>query len=205
MTTVHDDAAPPEFDHPPADPLALLGRWVEDAEQHGVELPLAAALATTAPDGAPSVRIVSLKEVTERGVVFGTSAETPKGRDMRADPRVALTLFWRETMRQVRLTGEVTMLDDAASDRLFHARQYAAQAAEIVTRASEPLDSEAELRRAFREVAAQDAPLPRPARWRAWLITPDTLDFWAADTEQLHHRLGYTRSGEAWTARRLQP
>lgn len=195
----------PELDDPPADPVALLRSWVAAAVTADIPDALAASLATVGPDGAPSVRFVALKEVTATGVVFGTSADSPKGLDIRRDPRVALAVYWRETMQQVRLTGRATPLDDDASDRLFHARARDAQAATIVSRQSEPLAAEPDLEQAALELERSGAALTRPADWRAWLVTPSTLEFWVGSTSRLHRRLAYTRSGEGWTARRLQP
>jgi len=197
--------AHPELDDPPADPFGLLREWVAAAETAGIPDTLAAALATVGVDGAPSVRFVALKEVTEAGVVFGTSTESPKGRDMSRDPRVALAVYWRDTMQQVRLTGRARPLADEASDRLFHARVRAAQAATIVSRQSEPLTSEPALAQQAAELERGTEELVRPAHWRAWLVTAQTVEFWVGSTGRLHRRLAYTRTADGWSARRLQP
>lgn len=195
----------PELDHPPADPLALLRTWIEVATDRGVPEPTAASLATIGADGAPSSRFVALKDVTDRGVVFATSAESPKGRQMTADPHVALNLYWPTTLQQVRMTGRATALDDVESDRLFHARSVSSQAATAASRQSEPLGSEADLVAAVRELERQEQGVVRPATWRGWLVTVAEIEFWVGSRDRLHRRLHYTHLDETWTATRLQP
>lgn len=195
----------PEFHDPPADPLALARQWIEDAAASGAEDPLAVSLATATPDGVPSVRFVALVSVTEQGAVFATSTQSPKARDMRSNPRVALAMYWQATMRQVRMTGRAGPLPDAESDRLFAALPRGAQASVITARQSQPLESESALRQAAGELEHRAGDLTRPQNWQGMLVTPSELEFWAASDDKLHRRLAYTRSGATWTARRLQP
>lgn len=195
----------PEFLDPPRDPLALVRQWIERAETSGVQDALAASLATVSPDGAPSVRFVAVEEVNDDGVVFATSSDSPKVRDMGTDPRVALALYWPETMQQVRITGQAIPLDDAASDRFFRRLPRDAQAAVLTARQSRPLESEAALRESARRLELGRERLERPVTWRGWLVSPSTVEFWAASEDKLHWRLAYTCSGGTWTARRLQP
>ncbi|MEE6282525.1 pyridoxine/pyridoxamine 5'-phosphate oxidase [Georgenia sp. MJ170] len=207
-----DDATPlsatsdhPEFRHSPEDPLQLLQAWFAAADRQGVREPMAATLATTGPDGSPSARFVALKDISADGLVFATSETSPKGLEMTADPRVALTLYWSETMQQLRIKGVANMLDDDASDRLFDVRPRGARAAVIAARQSEPLDSDTALEQAVASLASSEQPLVRPSSWRGWLVTPTEIEFWLGGRDRLHRRLAYTRSGEGWTARRLQP
>lgn len=193
------------LDHPPADPLALVRQWVEAAAHDGGRDPFAVSLATATPDGAPSVRFVALEVVTDDGLVFCTSTASPKGRDIGANPRVALAAYWPESIRQVRVVGSVAPLPDEESDRLFDQLPRAAQASVATARQSEPLESEAELHRAVQELASSPEPITRPAEWQAMLVTPSRVELWAASEDKVHCRLAYTRTDDGWTVRRLQP
>src|SRR5215210_6629280 len=104
------------------DPLRQVRAWYEAARDAGVPEPEAAALATATPDGRPSVRIVLLRGVDERGVAFYTNRESRKGRELAANPRGALALHWQPLQRQVRLEGKVAPLGDAESDAYFASR-----------------------------------------------------------------------------------
>ncbi|HLS72223.1 MAG TPA: pyridoxamine 5'-phosphate oxidase [Actinomycetaceae bacterium] len=195
----------PEFDRPPADPLRLLQDWIAAAFARGVPEPTAASLATVGLDGAPSARFVALKQVTAHGVVFATSAASPKGREMSADRRVALSWYWPQTLQQVRIEGRVRVLGDDESDRLFEARPRAARAAAIISHQSAPLASEDELLARVRALADSDEDLRRPAQWCGWLVTPARVEFWLGSRDRLHRRLVYTREAGEWAVARLQP
>src|ERR1017187_9047302 len=85
----------------PPDPIPLFELWFDDAIRAQVLEPSAMSLATVSPDGQPSARIVLLKGLDARGFVFFTNYRSRKGREMEANPRVALVIYWRELERQV--------------------------------------------------------------------------------------------------------
>ncbi len=192
----------PEFEHPPADPLALLERWLQDADARGVREPRALALSTADAEGRPSSRILLLKQATPF-LVFSGSYESRKGRELAANPRAAGTLYWRETLQQVTVEGPVRRLSAEESDALFAARPAAAQASAVVSTQGEPLEDAAELRRAV-EATGKGEPL-RPSRWGGWRLDPDLVEFWHGSPDRLHRRLLYVKDGGNWEAQRLQP
>lgn len=203
--TGDEDLALPEFDAPPADPLALLRDWIAAAEARGVREPLALVLATADADGAPSSRTVIVKAVDDRGLVFASSTGSRKGRELAANDRAAGTLFWRETLQQVNVAGHVERTSDAEADALFHERARAAQAATAASQQSAPLDDEAALRAAIDELLAGDGAIARPADWVGYRLVPERVELWHGRRDRVHRRLGYARTGDGWTARRLQP
>src|SRR5205823_9438654 len=75
------------------DPLRQFAAWFEEAGA-AVRAPEAMAIATAAADGRPSVRMVLLKGFDERGFVFFTGYESRKGKELAANPRAALLLYW---------------------------------------------------------------------------------------------------------------
>ncbi|WP_245571027.1 pyridoxamine 5'-phosphate oxidase family protein [Glaciibacter superstes] len=135
----------PEFDSPPADPLALVREWFAGAEEYGVREPRAATLSTADPDGRVSARTVLIIGVDEAGLLFSTDSQSLKGRDLAANPAASVTFYWRETLQQLRVTGVAPRLGAGESDRLFAARTLEARAATAVSHQGEPLASEAEL------------------------------------------------------------
>jgi pyridoxamine-phosphate oxidase len=193
----------PEFDAPPDEPLPLLERWLQIADERGVREPRALALATADAEGRPSSRILLLKQATPF-LVFAGSYESRKGRDLAANPRAAGTLYWRETLQQVTVEGPVRKLSEEESNAIFGERPAAARATTVASEQGKPLEDPEELRRAARSLAGDDS-VRRPRRWGGWRLDPDTVEFWHGSPNRLHRRLLYTKSEGGWASRRLQP
>jgi dihydrophenazinedicarboxylate synthase len=194
----------PEFDNPPEDPLPLLKRWLQLADERGVREPRALALATADADGRPSSRILLLKQVTP-ALVFSGSYESRKGRELEANPRAAGTLYWRETLQQITMEGPVRRLAEAESDAIFGERSADARATTVASRQGAPLDDPAALRRKADTLGSGDEPLSRPPRWGGFRLDPDLVEFWHGSPDRLHRRLLYVKQDGRWSHRRLQP
>lgn len=194
----------PEFDSPPAEPLALLDRWLAAAEERGVREPRALSLATADADGRPSVRTLLAKQLTPT-LVFAGGYESRKGRDLAANPRAAATFYWRETLQQIAIEGPVERLGAEESDRIFGERPAQAQAAAVASRQGEALEDPEALRRAAGAPTADAGTLERPGRWGGWRLDPDLIEFWHGSPTRLHRRLLYVKGEDGWEHRRLQP
>ncbi len=181
-----------------ADPLEQFGRWYAEA---GVEVPEAMALATATPDGAPSVRMVLLKQADEAGFVFFTNYGGRKGRELAANPRAALLFHWPG--RQVRVEGTVERLPDAESDAYWATRPPRSRAAAYASRQSEVLESREELERRVDE--AERLEPARPSWWGGFRLAPAVWEFWQHGDDRLHDRLRYRRHGGGWLTERLSP
>jgi pyridoxamine 5'-phosphate oxidase len=155
-------------------------------------------VATAAPDGTPSARAVVLEQADGRGFAFWTSAESPAGRDLAANPRAALVLLWDG--RQARVEGAVEPVSDEENDRHWAGRDGKRQLAAF--RQSEPVESREALVALLD--AVPDEP-PRPAFWTGYRVVPDTFDFWIEGDDYMHDRFRYTRDRDAWRRERLQP
>lgn len=194
----------PEFEAPPEDPLPLLERWLQIADERGVREPRALALATADGEGRPSTRILLLKQLTP-ALVFAGSYDSRKGRDLEANPRAAGTLYWRETLQQITVEGPVEKLSEAESDALFAERPPAGQATTVASHQGKSLADPAELREVANSLAHRAEPLRRPPRWGGYRLDPDLIEFWHGSPSRLHRRLLYVKTDGAWSHRRLQP
>jgi pyridoxamine 5'-phosphate oxidase len=179
------------------DPLELFRAWHGEADTDAV------ALATATLDGAPSVRMVLLKEADERGFLVFTSYESRKGRELTENPRAALLFHWPG--RQVRVEGRVERVAPEESDIYWAARPRPSQVSATVSRQSEPLESREELEARFAEREAVPGKLPRPEHWGGFRLVPESYEFWIHRENRLHDRVRYRRDGEAWVLERLQP
>jgi pyridoxamine 5'-phosphate oxidase len=190
------------------DPLAQFKRWYAEAVEAGVQLPEAMMLATAAPDGAPSARMVLLKGVEERGFVFYTNYESRKGRELAANPRAALVFHWPQTpRRQVSVGGSVERLSAQESDEYFRTRPFGSRIGAWASRQSEVIAGREGLERSFAELEAEHAEgeVPRPPWWGGYVLRPDIVEFWQNRPNRLHDRLRYRRSGGEWVLERLSP
>jgi pyridoxamine 5'-phosphate oxidase len=194
----------PEFDDPPEDPLPLLERWLRLADERGVREPRALALATADAEGRPSSRILLLKQVTP-ALIFSGSYESRKGRELKANPRAAGTLYWRETLQQITIEGPVRRLAEAESDAIFGERPADARATTVASRQGMPLDDPAALRSAADALRSSGESLNRPPRWGGFRLDPDLIEFWHGSPDRLHRRLLYVKQEGRWTHQRLQP
>jgi pyridoxamine 5'-phosphate oxidase len=184
------------------DPLRQFRRWFDDAQQV-VRAPEAMAVATAAADGAPSVRMVLLKAMDERGLVFFTHYTSRKGRELEANAQAALLFYWDPLGRQVRVEGAVEHVSAEESDTYFATRPLGARIGAAVSRQSEVLAERAELERRVAELAGTEP--PRPETWGGYRVVPAAWEFWQHRDDRLHDRFRYTRRAGAWLIERLYP
>lgn len=190
-----------------ADPIALFGEWFATARKAGLFLPEAIALATTAADGTPSVRMMLLKSFDERGFVFFTNYGSRKAAEIEANRRAAFVVYWNVLQRQVRVEGGVERLDEAESLDYFRTRPRGSQLGAWASAQSSVLEGREELERQFkeREEEFRDREVPLPPFWGGYRLRPRSVEFWQGRANRLHDRIRFHRQGDAWSVERLAP
>jgi pyridoxamine 5'-phosphate oxidase len=200
----------------PHDPLPLLGAWIDEARKE-IRNATAMTLATVAPDGRPSARMVICRglDLVAGSLVFYTDRESDKGQALAKHPWASCVFHWDAFERQVRVEGPVTFASDADSDAYWDTRPKEARVAAAASAQSRPLAARADLLARIAELTASArGPIPRPPRWGGYRVWAERVELWVGQPARAHDRARWTRAltaigdgftGGAWSSTRLQP
>jgi pyridoxamine 5'-phosphate oxidase len=192
-----------------ADAVRQFQRWYDDALQteKGGE-PSAMALATATREGMPSVRMVLLRGIDDRGFTFFTNYESRKARELEVNPFGALVFYWPGADRQVRVEGRLERASEEESDRYFKERPSGARLGAWASPQSEVIPSREWLDNRVRGLASSfpAREIPRPPNWGGYRLVPNSIEFWQGRPDRLHDRLRYRLGADgAWLIERLAP
>lgn len=182
--------------------------WMQHAIDAQVLEPNAMTLATLDTHGIPDARVVLLRGIDRKGLVFYTNYDSRKGQAMRKHKQVCLNFFWPELQRQIRIRGKVEKVTPKASDAYFKSRPRESQLGAWASRQSELLEERAELEQRLISFEKKffNKPVPRPPFWGGYRVIPIQFEFWQGRTSRLHDRISYERNTSGrWHVVRLNP
>jgi pyridoxamine 5'-phosphate oxidase len=190
-----------------SDPFHQFSAWFRDAEDSGVPVPDSMFLATANEQGMPSGRMVLLKGFDHKGFTFFTNYNSRKGSEIAVNPYVAIVFHWKETERQVRITGKAEPVSAAESDEYFSSRPLESRISAMISPQSSVIPGRKYLDEKFDEVKSGTGgpELKRPAHWGGFRIIPVTFEFWQSRPHRLHDRIQYRLSEGNWIIERLAP
>lgn len=191
--------------HP--DPTEQFRLWLDEALSADLNEPYAMSLGTVNAEGQPSVRIVLLRGFDASGFMFFTNYESSKGQDLLAHPKAALTFFWQELERQVRIEGVVTRANAADSDAYFLSRPRESRIGAWASPQSQVLRDRAELEALLEQRVEEfeGTEVHRPAHWGGYRLRPHSIEFWQGRPSRLHDRIRYRLVDGVWVRERLAP
>ena len=189
------------------DPVEQLRLWIAQAREAGVSEPNAMSVSTVGAGGRPSSRMVLLRLLDARGLVFFTSYDSRKGKELRGNSAIAALFYWPQIERQVRIEGAAEVLPEDESDAYFASRPRGHQLGAWASEQSEQVEGRELLDQRVRdyEERFEGQEVPRPHSWGGFLIRPDRFEFWQGRANRMHDRLELRRDGGAWRLRRLSP
>ncbi|HMR71204.1 MAG TPA: pyridoxamine 5'-phosphate oxidase, partial [Rubrivivax sp.] len=155
------------------DPLRQFQHWMRQAIEGQLPEPTAMTLATVGADGRPSTRVVLVKGIDERGLVWYTNYDSRKGRELAAHPFAALQFHWVELERVVRIEGRVERTSEAESDAYFASRPLDSRLGAWASPQSQVIASRAVLvANAAKASARFVLDPPRPPHWGGLRLVP---------------------------------
>jgi pyridoxamine 5'-phosphate oxidase len=190
------------------DPFKQFEKWFAQAQNSGMIEPNAMTLATSTPDGRPSARMVLLKGISDKGLVFFTDYRSRKGTELDANPYAAVCFFWDVLQRQVRVEGRVTRVSVDESTTYFRSRPRGSQVGAWASFQSAALAARDALEREVLrliEKFPEGSEIPLPKHWGGYRLEPDTFEFWQGRPSRLHDRIVYRKKGDSWEIGRLSP
>ena len=190
------------------DPIQLFKIWIDEAKKSEPNDPNAFSLATSNKENFPSVRMVLLKEFNKNGFVFYTNLNSQKGNELKENPNAAMCFHWKSLLRQVRISGMITQVDDKVADQYYNSRDYesrigawASDQSKAMKKREDFLKKINEFKNKYKEINN----VPRPKNWSGWCLKPSSFEFWLGDQFRIHERLKYNKTSINWKKEILYP
>ena len=188
-------------------PIDLFKKWFAKAEETEINDPNAVALATSSEVDQPSVRMVLLKGLSEKGFVFYTNFNSKKGSDLKSNNKASMCFHWKSIRRQVRIIGAVEKVSDEEADIYYNSRPYKNKIGAWASSQSETLKKREDFLEKIKsyEKKYPTNNIPRPPYWSGWRLVPSEIEFWLDGEGRIHERLNFTKKNGNWEKGLLYP
>ena len=191
----------------PGQPLSLLDSWISEAKERGLVEPNAMSISTVSPSGSPRSRMVLLKMVEGDEIGFFTNLESDKSLEIARCDSVAVTMWWPEMERQVRMEGTAYQMERSQVEEYHHSRSRKSRIGAWASAQSREMDSKDDLRQRFEEFESkfEGSEVPLPPHWGGFRITVNRVEYWSGRPSRLHERIVLERGSDEWSQKRLYP
>ena len=188
-------------------PVEIVAKWLQEANDLGLEKPEAMNLATVGIDGKPRNRMVLMRHITENQIGFFTNLSSSKAKEITNNPNVSATLWWSEMERQVRIEGPAQPMCQDLVEAYFNSRPRKSRIAAWASKQSQPLSSMDALNKRFQEAEMMftEGDVTLPKFWGGYTISVERIEFWLGKPHRLHERIVLTKEKDGWLRSRLFP
>lgn len=189
-----------------ATPHEQLEFWMDQTLKAEITYPNAVSLCTIDQNGHPDSRVVLIKEILKEGIIFYTDYTGAKGTHLQTNKNVAITFFWKELDRQIRIQGRASKIDPEKSENYFLSRPFESKISALASNQSSPVEkTELERRVAELKNTYKDGEVPYPHNWGGYSVSYDKVEFWQGRPNRLHDRFQFSKNNEEWKVERLAP
>ena len=139
--------------------------------------------------------MVLLKGFSQKGFVFYTNLNSQKGNELKENPKAAMCFHWKSLLRQIRISGKITQVEDKVADQYYNSRGYESRIGAWASKQSSELINRDELIHSIKEFKKKyndENNVPRPSHWSGWNLYPSSIEFWLDGDSRIHERLKYT-------------
>ena len=188
-------------------PINLFKKWFSKAKETEINDPNAVAIATSDNNNQPSVRMVLLKGLSDKGFVFYTNFNSKKSNDLKLNKKASMCFHWKSLRRQVRVSGSVEKVADSEADDYYNSRPYKNKIGAWASSQSETLKNRQEFLEKVKnfENKYPSNNVPRPPYWSGWRLIPVQIEFWLDGEGRIHERLNYVQRNNEWKKELLYP
>jgi pyridoxamine 5'-phosphate oxidase len=188
-------------------PTDQFSDWLDVAIKAGVPEPHAMTLSTVDSRGRPDARVLLLKDFDEVGWYFAANSSSPKGRQIQQHSDVAMSFYWAQIGRQVRIKGQAVNLGPERGAEDFRARSLGSRATALVGHQSEILRDPTELHAPFQAQLKRlaDSPSIVEDAWAVYVVRAREVEFWQGAADRRHLRLKYRQNQSGWNKALLWP
>lgn len=187
-------------------PIKLFSKWFqEELNLSKTRIPTAVCFSTIGIDNFPNARFVSFKELVNSSFIVTGPLNSRKGTEIAINNHVALTFWWTETERQIRIQGIASKISDQLADKYFSNRNVNSQAVSTICEQGEDIDNLEKLQTEVLEKISEKDKITRPKNWGGFSIKPIRIEFMEFKTTRFHDRTFYEIKNGEWSAKKLQP
>ena len=179
------------------DPIELFKDWFDEAKKSEPNDPNALALATADKKGVPSVRMVLLKDFSQKGFTFYSNTDSQKGNEIKDNLKASMCFHWKSLLRQIRINGHLIKLTDEVVDKYYNSRAYESRIGAWASKQSSILknrDDLFSLIEQYKKKYNDKDNVPRPKYWSGWNLSPTSIEFWLDGNNRIHERLKYIKN-----------
>ena len=189
-------------------PIDFFMKWFKEAENSDQIIePNAMTISTVDENSFPSSRVVLLKQIKERSLIFFTNYNSNKGKSLDKNENICASFYWPPLERQVIIKGNAKKISSIESEDYFNSRPFESQAAAIISNQSEDIDSYESLLEKYNSFIEQNknTKLKRPNNWGGIEIFINQIEFWQGRKNRLHNRVLCNFQKDTWEYKLLSP